>query len=364
MAQISLQRLVSRGMFKKNTPFGLKRIFVSGKEHCYGKLTQRNLQVGLAEFHKNGFLILENAIGHKYIDHIRERMLKDFPKNLGSPTVHYNHGKNAGNISQTPPLLSEYLHGAVWANCFAVQLMEHIIGPKPQLSFATSNIVLPGTKDRQAVHSDYYCNHFNFPVFLEVCIFLDDTDSSNGSTEIWPGTHRGFSKKDHSSKETGWIKQEVFNARAVDIPPFQPKILKGSLCIRDLRLWHAARENSTNIPRIMLGFLYSPKWFRSLMRMRFHVEAKKRLESWDNIDCLSATEFVDGEFDYLNFVQQLNLTQISPEAGSKYQPKHGTVTVMPEHYWSPPSNKVSLSVGSLELNKPLSILQREESISI
>ncbi|KAF2810737.1 uncharacterized protein BDZ99DRAFT_338891, partial [Mytilinidion resinicola] len=260
----------------------------------------QNIQSGVEEFHRNGFVILEDAVGHGVIDHVHQRMLQDFRKHRTSPNVHWNQGRCSGNMSQTPPLLPEYLHEEIWANRLAVNILEHIVGPRPQLSFATSNIALPRMKGRQAVHSDYYCTHFDFPVFLEVGVYLQDVDSRNGATEFWVGTHEGYNKENHSSLDTGWIKQETFTARAAICPPIQPAISKGSLCIRDLRCWHAGRENSTDVPRIILGFMYSPRWFGSHMRLRLPSEARKCLETWEHIDCLGTADFVESDFNYLD----------------------------------------------------------------
>ncbi|KAI4863363.1 hypothetical protein F4820DRAFT_471550 [Hypoxylon rubiginosum] len=280
----------------------LRAIHISKDERNSGKISAKNLQSGLTEFHKNGVVILQDAIGIPALDHVKERMLQDVPKNLVSPNVHYNLGRKSQNISQTPPLSPEYLHEEIWANRFAVAILEHIIGPRPQLSYATSNIALPAlseSQDRQAVHTNYYCSHLDFPVFIQACVFLDDVSSENGSTEFWLGTHHGYNKKDHISPTAGWIRREVFTERARVSPPFQPVILKGSICIRDLRLWHAGMPNFTSIPRIMLGFTYSPRWFGSHMRIRFPADARQRIESWEHIDCLGAAEFVEGDLDYI-----------------------------------------------------------------
>jgi ectoine hydroxylase-related dioxygenase (phytanoyl-CoA dioxygenase family) len=310
----------------------IKAISISDGERRSSKLSQENLRHALTEFHQNGLVILENAIDHGALDHVRERMLADIPKNLASSHVHFNHGRSSGNITQTPPLLEEYLHEDIWANRFAVTVMEHVIGPCPQLSFATSNIALPGGNGRQAVHSDYYCSHPDFPVFLEACVFLDDVSPQNGSTEIWLGTHRGASKRDHILPDMGWIRRELFVKRARDCPPIQASIPKGSICIRDLRMWHAGMPNFTSDPRIMVGFIYSPKWFGSRMRIKLPEAARIRVESWEHVDCVA--EFVEKDFDYLEYTQELNLTQEESDARAQYVPKHGSVTANPENYWS------------------------------
>jgi ectoine hydroxylase-related dioxygenase (phytanoyl-CoA dioxygenase family) len=332
----------------------IKPILISRKERLLGDISISNLQISLKEFHRNGLVIVENAVNEGPLNHIHERMLQDVPKNLALPNVHFNHGKAHKNVSQNLPLEKEYLHKEVWANRFAVTIMEHIIGPRPQLSFAKSNIALPGGQGRQAVHSDYYCEHLDFPVFIEVCIFLDDVSSVNGSTELWLGTHEGYNKGDHAFVDMGWIKREVFSERAKICPPFQPIIKKGSICIRDIRLWHAGMPNFSSVPRIMLGFLYSPRWFASRMRLRFPRDARATINSWDHIDCMSVADFTDLSFNYLHLCQELNLTHRDYEDDSKYIPRHGSTAATPEHYWSPEN----------ECDDPNSIISTKSSQSI
>jgi ectoine hydroxylase-related dioxygenase (phytanoyl-CoA dioxygenase family) len=326
----------SHGPTKSKIPLQFARIKASAKERNVAQLNHCKLQKALEEFHQNGFVILENAVELRSTEHIHQRMLQDFRTHLQSPRIHWNQGRNSGNISQSPPPSPEYLHEDIWANRLGVHIMEHIIGPKPQLSFVTSNIALPRSTGRQAVHSDYYCNHFDFPVFLEVNIYLHDVDSHNGATELWPGTHAGYSKADHSSSRTGWIKREVFTPRAMVSPPIQPAISKGSLMIRDLRCWHAGRANQTNDPRIVLGFIFSPQWFRSQMRMTFPCSSKRCLESWNHIDCLNTARFVTDDFDYLANCQEINLAQMPSSPIVPYVPQQGAPEITSQDYWTPP----------------------------
>lgn len=334
---VLLNKSIKKGLY--STPIqdqdalGFKPVLISQKERETSKLSSKNLGSALAQFHRCGIAILSNAVAVSKLDHIRERMLIDIPRNLESPNVHYNHGKAHKNVSQTPPLCSEYLHSEVWANSFAIELISHIIGPLPQLAFATSNIALPDGLGRQAVHSDYYCEHFDFPVFLEVSIFLENVSKVNGSLEIWLGTHNGYNKKDHLFPNMGWIKRQVFLDRATISPPFQPSIPKGSILIRDLRLWHAGMPNYTQTPRIMLGFIYSPRWFPCQMRLQFPATAISRVKSWTNIDT-DLCNFTAEPINYLETRQNLNLTSVPDLATEKYIPRHGVITPSPYHYFS------------------------------
>lgn len=303
---------------------------LTSAEYAAQAPSQDTVRTALTRFHQDGIVIIENAVDHSMLDHIRKRMLQDLPRNLASPNVHYNHGTRHGNVSQSPPLLARYVHEAVWVNRIAVKLMEQIIGPKPQFSFITSNIALPGGQGRQAVHSDYYCEHYTFPVFLEVCIFLEDVDSSNGSTELWLGTHHGYTKSDHTFADMGWIKNAVFSRRANIRPPVQPAIPKGSLCIRDIRMWHAGMPNRTAIPRIMLGFMFSPAWFGSRMRLKLPKETKAIVETWNHVESL--TELVQEDVDYLRLGQELILSE-RHDMNDRYIRKHGTVAAGENDYW-------------------------------
>ena len=323
----TIQRFGSHGILKPKPNLDVNRIRVSDLERSTAKLSRQNLQKSIEEFHRNGLLILENAVSHKAVDQVHQRMLQDYHTQRTSPTnsIHWNQGQGSGNISQTPPLDVPYLHESIWANRLAVTIMEHLIGPKPHLSFATSNITLPRSQGRQAVHSDYYCAHHAFPVLLEVNVYLHDVSPRNGATEFWLGTHDGYDKRHHSSPTTGWIKKEVFTPRAAVSPPVQPAIPKGALVLRDLRTWHAGRENPSDEPRIILGFMFSPRWFGSYMRLRFPAAARGAVEAWTHVECARHAEFVEGAFDYLGFRQDINLSQIEADPAAPYVPKHGAV---------------------------------------
>lgn len=106
----------------------ISRIWVSEEERNAAQLSRRNIQNSLDEFHQNGFVILENAVGRHSIEHVHHRMLQDFGKYRKSSSIRWNQGQNSGNISQPPPSLPEYLHEDIWANRLGVDIMKNIIG--------------------------------------------------------------------------------------------------------------------------------------------------------------------------------------------------------------------------------------------
>jgi ectoine hydroxylase-related dioxygenase (phytanoyl-CoA dioxygenase family) len=80
---------------------------------------------------------------------------------------------------------------------------------------------------------------------------------ANGSTEIWLGTHNETTIADqegaHGDRASGRIKKDLLEARKEVRPPSQPSVKKGSIIVRDLRLWHGGKPNLSKEPRVMLA---------------------------------------------------------------------------------------------------------------
>ncbi|KAK5208387.1 hypothetical protein LTR41_005613 [Exophiala xenobiotica] len=284
---------------------------VSDSERLSGKTSFDTIQAAVEGFNRDGFSVLTNAIDPAIVDKLNEKMLSETNDYLNKPALHFNQGKKARNISQTPPLSREWMFQEIWANPHAMSVLEYILGPEPELRFVNSNVALPN-KDpdaRQAVHSDAYHDHHNFPWAVVLNIYLCDVGPENGATEVWRGTHRDTGKKDHVSAYSGRIRREVFCERAKVSPPSQVRVPKGSLCFRDLRTWHAGMPNMSDNPRVMLALVYFPKWYRSPMRLTLPVSVRDEVKKWGKVDFEAGTDWVDGEVKHLEVQFQANWTQ-------------------------------------------------------
>jgi hypothetical protein len=92
-----------------------------------------------------------------------------------------------------------------------------------------------------------------------VNFYLVDVSPANGATEWWVGTH-AFGIKNIRKKRgrlQPFLREDVYEARRLICPPCQPTVPKGSVVIRDLRIWHQGVPNVTNVPRIMFGWVIS-----------------------------------------------------------------------------------------------------------
>jgi ectoine hydroxylase-related dioxygenase (phytanoyl-CoA dioxygenase family) len=136
-----------------------------------------------------------------------------------------------------------------------------VLGPRPSLRFVSGNTALPPTEASppasQPTHNDADFDHPSVPFALVINVPLVTMKEQNGSTEIWLGTHNGTTLADqegaHGDRASGRIKKHLLESRRETRPPSQPLVKKGSIIIRDLRLWHGGKPNLSDKPRVMLA---------------------------------------------------------------------------------------------------------------
>lgn len=234
----------------------------SPEEVSSGRLGERNLEQAIRSLHEDGLVVVSNVIPHDDLDHLNEKMVED-ARTLQSRGKDMPFNYNIGNIQQDPPPLKSYFHNSIFLNDIASQITTCMLGPKPKWTFCSGNTALPpveGTKpQRQPVHADADFAHPTHPFALVVNVPLIKFTPENGSTEVWLGTHTGnlsglhVQEGAHGERASGRIKQDLLEKRRVARGPSQPVIEKGSVVIRDLRLWHAGMPNWTDEVRVMVA---------------------------------------------------------------------------------------------------------------
>lgn len=151
----------------------------------------------------------------------------------------------------------------------AIQITSAFLGPRPKMTFLSGNTALKSSKS-QPVHSDADFDHPRIPFALVVNVPLISMTPANGSTEIWLGTHTHsglhVQEGQHGDRASGRIKPEILETRRKQFPPMQPVISKGSIIIRDLRLWHCGKPNMEGTTRVMLAMIHFASWYRNPMR--------------------------------------------------------------------------------------------------
>lgn len=320
----------------------LSLVEVSDSDRAAGTTSYATVQAAVETFQRDGVCAITNAIDTGIVDALNKKMVSETEEYVKRPGAHFNQGKAARNISQCPPLQKEWMFQQIWANPHALAALEYILGPEPELHFVNSNVALQNHNPlaRQAVHSDAYHDHPHYPWCAVVNIYLCAVSAENGSTEMWPGT-QNYNKSHHIGPDNGWIRQDVFNEQAKLSPPLQPTLPKGTIVIRDMRTWHAGMPNMTPDPRVMLTFVYFPKFWRSPMKISLPANVRASVAAWPKADFEAGTKWIDGEIDHLGLQFEANWTQ--EEAGSVGGGGEGVISkatgvpvepiVTRENYW-------------------------------
>lgn len=279
----------------------VRTIQIPESSRVSGEATPELVAEAVTYLHRDGIIVLENAVDVAHLDALDALLSPEALEIAKDPNHHFNFGKQTKNMDQAPPLDPDLMFQDIWANPIACSILKAILGPEIRAHYANGNTALKAT-GRQPVHSDIDRPHPLYPFAYILNVALGDVSLENGSTEIWVGSHRDSCIDQHTSvggEESLTIKPELVEARRQHSPPVNPTTKKGSLIIRDVRLWHAGVPNRTSKPRIMLAFVVQPKWFQAPSRVLLPMKVKPLIERWqDDTGLEYHAEWVDGEVDH------------------------------------------------------------------
>ncbi|TDZ74598.1 Kanamycin B dioxygenase [Colletotrichum trifolii] len=236
-------------------------------------LDARNLEIAVRHLHSDGLVVVQDVVPHNDIDALNEKMVEDarYLQSLGDEGP-FNY--NQGNLQQDAPPVAKYFYKSIFANPIATQITSSVLGPRPKWTFCSANSAMPplpgSLPQRQPVHSDADFSHPSHPFALVTNIPLVRMTPTNGSTEVWLGTHSSDASAQegaHGERASGRIRESLVAARRAVRPPSQPVVEKGSVVIRDLRLWHAGMPNRSEEVRVMLAMIHFAAWYRNPMRL-------------------------------------------------------------------------------------------------
>jgi len=263
----------------------------SDNELTNGQLGSRNLELAVKALHDDGLVIIEDVFNHDHLDHLNKAMVEDaYTLQARKDASPFNYNK--GNIQQEPPPTKEHFNKDLFMNSIVTQVTSTCLGPRPKMTFLSANTALPPTADcppqSQPIHSDADFSHPSHAFALVVNIPLVTFTPENGSTEIWLATHTNTGLHDqdgaHGDRASGRIKPHLLEARRARRPPCQPVVKKGSVIIRDLRLWHGGRGNFTNEPRVMVAMIHFAPWYRNQMKLELAEEIKDKISAQDALE--------------------------------------------------------------------------------
>jgi len=189
-----------------------------------------------SELAKSGYTFLESCIDEKYTEDALKQLLVEYES--ARPMPWRGGGKWFGHINYTPSPTSQIMREVVFSRRVK-EVLDRALGKDYKIIGFGGNANLPGSK-YQPAHMDGWLG----TDFIVINIPLGKVTDYNGSTEVWPGTH----------KEKLTISQ--FNA--VRRESVRLNSSPGDVVMRYSNLWHRGTPNRSSEVRFMLAILVSP----------------------------------------------------------------------------------------------------------
>lgn len=268
-------------------------ITVTAEEKRTGRLAVGHLADAVSALSKDGYVILADVIAHEHLDVLRERMAAD-SQTLIDAGKWGGAGRIEGHLQQGPPPFAPYIFEDIVANPLAIQVTTALLGAGAFNRFYNGNANCPGS-GTQPLHADtphLWPNLANpHPAHaLVVNVTLIDATEETGATEIWPGTHLLPFNAQHISAEMEATRRHI-------VPPVRAIARKGSIVIRDMRMWHRGVPNHTNEIRHMIAMVHQIKWMQRAQPLLFNSGCEAAFPPIEGFD--HNVEFTDQPLEYL-----------------------------------------------------------------
>ena len=272
---------------------------ISPEEAASGQMRPEHVEAAVEAVTKDGFVVLSDVVDTRHLDILLARMLEDLQALVGRADAPFNW--NTGNVQQDPPPFPPYLFEDVLLNKMVLAVTRALLGGGVKNTMYSGNTALP-SDSRQPVHAD--TGHLwprlevaHPPVQLVVNVPVVDMSAENGSTELWPGTHRDTTIT--AGKDIK-VPADALERRRAFVPPIQPVVRRGGVLIRDMRLWHAGMPNRTQNPRPMIAMVHVPGWLATHDSLTFPKGTEPFFQQSDLRTC---ARFVDGSIDHIGAPQ-------------------------------------------------------------
>jgi ectoine hydroxylase-related dioxygenase (phytanoyl-CoA dioxygenase family) len=269
---------------------------LSSEERQNKKISEDSMQRIIRLLDSHGLIIIEDALDVDFCDKMNDRIRldSDLLLNKGKQLqVNFEDGNIQQELPPDGPTVKELV-----LNPYAMQIATKILGQGHCCSLFSGNLNLPNSKI-QPIHSDTapmwaVQSNPHPPSRLIVNYTFIDVTESNGSMEVFPTTHRIINFK--YDEEVRIDPQDLR-----DLPPgVRANMKKGSLLIRDDRLWHRGMTNPSPTPRFMAALIYTIRWQKA-ETIQLQSDAKEVLVHSDSDLDWHNIEFKD-RVNYLNVV--------------------------------------------------------------
>ena len=218
---------------------------------------QRDVTEDIRSYERDGYVVLENAVGADALDRIRAEL---------SPWLGNDAFRGRNDFEG---FLSNRVY-ALLAQAPAIAMLDRLLLPNCLLSANLAINLLPGETAQQFhIDDDFYrVGRPRQPISVSAIWAIDEFTGENGATEVIPGSHR-------------WG-DEVPEAGNPDV--VKVVMPAGSVVVFAGTLWHRGGANRSDRPRLAITPQYCEPWARQQEQQILSVGPKaaqysKRIQS-------------------------------------------------------------------------------------
>jgi ectoine hydroxylase-related dioxygenase (phytanoyl-CoA dioxygenase family) len=234
---------------------------LSAEELKNGRLNPETVESAVEQVRLNGYVLFEGVLESELV----EKMHSAFMKALNHAI---NHSPESTEVNTTEfrknrvrmdlPFEEPFIDPRVITSQFVLPIVEKLVGADCTCIYLAADAPLPGSA-YQMVHSD------QTPLFPESTITLPpsgivlniplvDVTEENGPLEAFPGGNHLIPENRSNPK--------YIEAAAAFLNPVRMTMPKGSLLLRDLRMWHRGTPNNSDHVRPNVALIYARPWWR------------------------------------------------------------------------------------------------------
>lgn len=232
---------------------------LSQEEVASGQLAPETLDRATNQVKLTGFVVLEHALPADLVEQLNtdwQDLITEMLKSDAKKTEVNTSAFRKNRIRMDLPFRAPYTDPQIITNPFAMPIIDRILGDDCRMFYLSVDAPMPGS-DYQTAHGDY------FPFYPDSDLILPTTGlvvnyplitvtEQNGPLEAWPSTHLTPEKV-----YTGNLVQQA----ATSLDPVKMLTPKGSLIIRDIRMWHRGTPNVSDVIRPNMALIYGRGWW-------------------------------------------------------------------------------------------------------
>jgi ectoine hydroxylase-related dioxygenase (phytanoyl-CoA dioxygenase family) len=238
------------------------------------QLNPDTLKSAVEQVRLNGYVLLEGVLDPDLVERMNtsfHQALEGAMKNSPGATEINMNAFRKNRVRMDLPFDQPFIDPEVITSPFVLPIIDKLIGEDCACIYLSADAPLPGS-DYQVVHSDQQALFPDAaitlpPYALVLNIPLVDVTEENGPMDAWPGgTHLIPENRN---------KSEFIQAGAEFLKPVSMMMPKGSLLIRDLRMWHRGTPNNSDSVRPNVAVIYAKPWLRSEYQATLGIRREK-----------------------------------------------------------------------------------------